>query len=71
MNLSQLEILVAVAETGSFTEAADRVGLTRSALSHTLANLETELGVAPLERGRGKRVQLPLATVFYGTPMTF
>ena len=53
MNLSQLEILVAVAETGSFTEAADLVGLTRSALSHALANLEAELGVVLLERGRG------------------
>lgn len=53
MNLSQLEILAAVAETGSFTDAADRVGLTRSAVSHALANLETELGVTLLERERG------------------
>ena len=53
MNLSQLEALVAIVETGSFTDAAVRIGLTRSALSHALANLEAELGVALLERGRG------------------
>jgi DNA-binding transcriptional LysR family regulator len=53
MNLSQLEVLAAIAETGSFTEAADRVGLTRSAVSHAVANLETELGITLLERERG------------------
>lgn len=53
MNISQLEVLVAVAETGSFTEAADRVKLTRSAASHALANLEAELGVTLFERERG------------------
>ena len=53
MNLSQLEALVAIAETGSFMEAADQVGLTRSAVSHALTNLEAELGVTLLERERG------------------
>lgn len=53
MNMSQLEVLVAVAETGSFTEAAARIGLTRSAASHALANLEAELGVMLFERERG------------------
>jgi DNA-binding transcriptional LysR family regulator len=56
MNLSQLEALVAISETGSFTEAADRVGITRSAVSHALASLEAELGVSLLERERGNTV---------------
>lgn len=56
MNLSQLEVLVALTETGSFTEAANRVGLTRSAASHALANLEAELGVPLMERERGNAV---------------
>lgn len=53
MNLSQLELFATITETGSFTEAAKRVGLTRSAASHALANLEAELGVTLLERERG------------------
>lgn len=52
MNLSQLELLVALVETGNFSEAADRVGLTQSAVSHGLAKLERDLGVALVERGR-------------------
>ncbi|BDI28691.1 putative HTH-type transcriptional regulator YvbU [Capsulimonas corticalis] len=52
MNLSQLELLVAVVETGNFSDAADKIGLTQSAVSHGLAKLETELGVTLIERGR-------------------
>jgi DNA-binding transcriptional LysR family regulator len=50
--MSQLECLVALADLGSFTEAADSVGLTQSAVSHALAALERELGVTLLERNR-------------------
>jgi DNA-binding transcriptional LysR family regulator len=56
MNLSQLEVLIAISETGSFTAAADRVGLTRSAVSHALASLEAELGVTLVERERRNTV---------------
>lgn len=52
MNLNQLEVLVAIVETGSLTEAAESVGLTQSAVSHSLSKLEAELGVTLLERGR-------------------
>lgn len=52
MNFSQLHCLVALAETGSFTEAAYTVHMTQSAVSHALANLERELGVTLLERNR-------------------
>lgn len=52
MNLSQLEVLVAIVETGSLTEAAEVVGLTQSAVSYSLSKLEAELGVTLLERGR-------------------
>ncbi len=52
MNLSQLESFVAVADTGSFTEAAYAINLTQSAVSHALAALENELGVTLLERNR-------------------
>lgn len=52
MNLSQLEVLVAIVDAGSLTEAAEAVGLTQSAVSHSLNRLEAELGVTLLERGR-------------------
>jgi DNA-binding transcriptional LysR family regulator len=53
MNLTQLEVLVALADTGSFTKAAEQIGVTRSAASHALANLEAELGVTLFDRERG------------------
>lgn len=52
MNFSQLESLVALADTGSFTEAAEAVSLTQSAVSHALAALENELGVTLIDRSR-------------------
>lgn len=52
MNLSQLQSFAALADTASFTEAADAVNLTQSAVSHALAALERELGVTLLERNR-------------------
>jgi DNA-binding transcriptional LysR family regulator len=52
MNFSQLQSFVALADTGSFTEAAYTIDLTQSAVSHALAALESELGVTLLERNR-------------------
>lgn len=52
MNINQLELLVALIETGSFSEAGDQMGLTQSAVSHGLAKLETELGVVLVARNR-------------------
>src|ERR1700730_4101798 len=52
MNLTQLQCFIALAETGSFTEAAYTVNLTQSAVSHALAALESELRVTLLERNR-------------------
>jgi DNA-binding transcriptional LysR family regulator len=52
MTIGQLEVLVAIAENGSLTEAAHTIGLTQSAVSHSLNRLETELGVTLVDRGR-------------------
>lgn len=54
MNLRQLEVFLAVAETGSFSRAADDVLLTQSTVSQHIAALESELGVRLFDRtGRG------------------
>lgn len=50
--LSQLRILVAVAEAGSFSEAALTLQMSQSAVSYAIATLEAELGVVLLTRGR-------------------
>jgi DNA-binding transcriptional LysR family regulator len=52
MNFSQLQSFVALAETGSFTEAAYAIDLTQSAVSHALSALESELSVTLLKRNR-------------------
>ena len=48
--LSDMEAFAAVASHKSFRKAADMLGLSRSALSHTLIGLERELGVRLLHR---------------------
>ncbi|TQS73957.1 LysR family transcriptional regulator [Rhodobacteraceae bacterium] len=52
MNLTQLRSLIAVAEAGSFTAAAEMVGITQSGMSQALAALEETLGVKLLVRQR-------------------
>ncbi len=52
LKLSQLRILVAVADTGSFSEAALTLEMSQSAVSYAIATLEEELGIVLLTRGR-------------------
>ena len=57
MRLEWLEDLLAVAETNSFSEAADRRHLTQSAFSRRIQNIEEYVGVELFDRTR-KPVQL-------------
>jgi len=50
LKLSQIQALVAIAETGSIRAAATRVGLTQPALSKSLQSLEEELSVSLVSR---------------------
>ncbi|HEY6514501.1 MAG TPA: LysR family transcriptional regulator [Steroidobacteraceae bacterium] len=52
MRLHHLTALVAIAEQGSFTAAAVALEISQSSLSHAVADLEDELGVSLLVRGR-------------------
>lgn len=52
MNLRHLETLLAIAETGSFAAAADRVGVTQSAVSMQMRALEDALGTELFDRAR-------------------
>src|SRR5476651_2050285 len=49
-NLNDLLAFVAVARERSFTKAAAKLGVSQSALSHTMRGLETRLGVRLLAR---------------------
>jgi DNA-binding transcriptional LysR family regulator len=52
MDLTLLRTLLAVADTGAITAAANRLGLTQPALSRRIQQLEEEFGSALLARGR-------------------
>jgi DNA-binding transcriptional LysR family regulator len=50
MRLEQLQAFLAVAETGSFQQAAQRCGVTQSAISRQIQGLEADLGVTLFHR---------------------
>lgn len=50
IDLNAIMVFTAVAEVRSFRAAADRLGVTRSAVSQTIAKLEEGLGIALLQR---------------------
>jgi len=52
MRSEQLEYVAAVARLGSFRRASEELHISQPALSTTVRNLERELGVTILERGR-------------------
>ncbi|AJS61221.1 LysR family transcriptional regulator [Paenibacillus sp. IHBB 10380] len=53
MNFEQMEYIVDVANTGSFTKAAQNSHVTLSAISQSISLLETELGITLFTRSRG------------------
>ena len=57
LTLDQLRTFVTVAEAGSFRAGAAKLGRVQSAVSHAIANLETQLGVALFDRS-GRRPAL-------------
>ena len=57
MNIKHLEHLLALADTGSFSRAADKLFITQSALSRSIQSLEEDLGAKMLDR-IGKRNEL-------------
>jgi DNA-binding transcriptional LysR family regulator len=53
MSIAKYQIFMAVVEQGSLTRAAQSLGCTQSAVSHSIDSLEQELGFSLLKRGRG------------------
>lgn len=49
-SLRQLRVFVAVSRCGSFSRAGESIGLSQSAVSHSMKELEAEMGVRLLDR---------------------
>ncbi len=53
VNLTKYQIFARAAEYGSITKAAEALGYTQSAVSHSIGSLEKELGFDLMNRGSG------------------
>ena len=51
--MDKYSVFLSIVETGSLTRAAEHLGCTQSAISHSLQNFEEELGFPLIKRGRG------------------
>ena len=60
-----LQCFIALAETGSFTKAAERVGRTQSAISQQISKMESLLGKSLLVRGKAFALT-PEGEIFLG-----
>lgn len=49
MDLNRVSLFVRVVEAGSFTKAAEEIGITTSGASRALARLEEDLGIRLLQ----------------------
>lgn len=61
MTITQLKTFLAILESGSFTEASKRLGLTQPAVSHAITALEQELEIPLLQRNK-----IPVVTTLAG-----
>ncbi|MDP5273931.1 LysR family transcriptional regulator [Chengkuizengella axinellae] len=52
MTIFQLQVLAEVVDSGSFTKAGEKLGLSQSGVSHTISSLESELDITLLYRNR-------------------
>jgi DNA-binding transcriptional LysR family regulator len=57
-SVDQLLVLLTVADVGSFTAAAKRLGRTTSAISYAIDTLEEQLGLALFDRGTTRKPKL-------------
>ena len=66
LEIRHLRYFLAVAEAGSFSRAADRLGLAQPSISQQMRDLEGGLGLALFQR-RGRKILLtPAGTIFEG-----
>ncbi len=64
-DLKTLEVFVAIVDAGGMTAAGQRLGITQSSVSQSLANLESALDVQLLDRTQRPPVLTPMGREFY------
>lgn len=64
MKLTQLQMVLAIADKGSLRAAARELGITQPSLTHSLGELERELGATLFERRARGMVPTPVGQVF-------
>lgn len=62
MDLVKLRHIIAIADTGSFSRAAEHQHITQPALSRSIASFEARYGVRLFDRGRGGVLPTPAGT---------
>jgi len=65
VNLNRLAAFAAVVESGSFTAAAEKLGLTKAMVSQHVSRLEKELGISLLTRTTRRVAPTETGTAFY------
>lgn len=65
LNLNRLVYFTTVMETGSFTTAADRLGVAKAVVSHQIGKLEEELGATLLRRTTRRVTSTEEGRLFY------
>lgn len=65
VNLNRLAAFAAVVESGSFTVAADKLGLTKAMVSQHVSRLERELGITLLTRTTRRVAPTDAGSAFY------
>ena len=65
IQISDMNAFVAVVEMASFTEAARRLGTTKSVISRRISDLEQELGAALLDRNARSVRATEVGAVYY------
>lgn len=68
--LKTLEVFIAIVEAGGMTAAGQRLGITQSSVSQSLANLEQSLSAQLLDRTQRPPVLTPLGREFYAQACT-
>ncbi|MBP0975612.1 MAG: LysR family transcriptional regulator [Oscillospiraceae bacterium] len=69
MTVTQIRYAIAVAETGSMTKAAARVGVRQPSVSSAIADLEREINIQLFERAaRGVKLTKPGKEFFSEIP---
>ncbi|TPK39639.1 LysR family transcriptional regulator [Mesorhizobium sp. B2-5-3] len=69
LNLNRLVYFTTVMETGSFTTAADRLGVAKAVVSHQVGRLEQELGATLMRRTTRRVMPTEEGRLFYDRAM--